>query len=772
MMLKRVAVLVLFATCSLSLAGSLYPGTVWARGGPNTGVYDFVALSPDETKLACLNNSGIKIHDAATGKILQVIPPRNTGFAIFGASPRYLKWKNDGTVVYAEDGLGVSGFSPTTGLPVTGVLYNGTWGWDISTDGQVVAGGLGSSQFGWWNTSTGQMIHQRPGFWPRFSKDGGRIAFYDGNLADSTFRIVDVSTNFEWASVTGVSPSRYPEWHPNDTVVAFDRGWQGVSLKSMYSGVTSASSHISTGSGSMFTRFDPDMDRLACWQPNDGQIHFYDLPTEPLKFIDRMIAGRPGTFTWSNDSRYLFACKGTTEAAWSEFSAIRKYHVGPLVPVQELSDFDFGIVSSAISRDGSRIFLGSAGPIDAIGARSRLYAANGDLISMSFKNKQVSEARLMDGGSRVICQIAYDRIGIYSLGSPKPEFEFQVPGGYRAWDISEDDGLLVFCTTNGYIKGISLDTGQELWSIGGGSFSSPAVLMAQNEKAFYVFNFGASFRYSLPELTRIQVPGVSSTTRPVSMKTDPTVISCVGDRLIFTNMDTWVTHEHKSESPSHDLFSPFLPEDQSYVLTSGRPFNYVFRRHDGKVLTKFPNPLNEGAWGSARQFSIAGDSRTFSFGSGTVGGVAKANWGHVSGQLDLAGEPGKRHSATVQVLKDGAVVDEISKMYVDEHGRFGFCTTERGDLEFRILVPRWLSVRTSVSGMGDYGVEGLFLPMLGGDCDADNYVGTDDYLILSAAFDKGNGDPGYDSRAEFTGDGFIGTDDYIVLNEAFDQSGS
>jgi len=58
-----------------------------------------------------------------------------------------------------------------------------------------------------------------------------------------------------------------------------------------------------------------------------------------------------------------------------------------------------------------------------------------------------------------------------------------------------------------------------------------------------------------------------------------------------------------------------------------------------------------------------------------------------------------------------------------------------------------------------------------GDCNDDNEIGTDDYLILNAAFDTSQGNAGFDSRADLNGDGQVGTDDYLILNENFDQAG-
>lgn len=61
--------------------------------------------------------------------------------------------------------------------------------------------------------------------------------------------------------------------------------------------------------------------------------------------------------------------------------------------------------------------------------------------------------------------------------------------------------------------------------------------------------------------------------------------------------------------------------------------------------------------------------------------------------------------------------------------------------------------------------------LLSGDCDNDNYVGTNDYLILSESFDAGVGEPKYDARADLDRDGAVTTNDYLLLNENFDETG-
>jgi len=58
-----------------------------------------------------------------------------------------------------------------------------------------------------------------------------------------------------------------------------------------------------------------------------------------------------------------------------------------------------------------------------------------------------------------------------------------------------------------------------------------------------------------------------------------------------------------------------------------------------------------------------------------------------------------------------------------------------------------------------------------GDCDGNNSVTTDDYLIFNGAFDTSFGDPLFDPRADLDGDHHVTTDDYLLLSNNFDQDG-
>jgi|GEM_PF-5712918 len=103
-----------------------------------------------------------------------------------------------------------------------------------------------------------------------------------------------------------------------------------------------------------------------------------------------------------------------------------------------------------------------------------------------------------------------------------------------------------------------------------------------------------------------------------------------------------------------------------------------------------------------------------------------------------------------------------------------FSSSLRGKVNLSIKASKWLRrTKEVVVPFEDGSVDisaGTF-SLSAGDADNDNYIGTDDYTILNAAFDTSIGDPGWDARADFNGDGTISTDDYLLLNNNFDRDG-
>jgi len=61
--------------------------------------------------------------------------------------------------------------------------------------------------------------------------------------------------------------------------------------------------------------------------------------------------------------------------------------------------------------------------------------------------------------------------------------------------------------------------------------------------------------------------------------------------------------------------------------------------------------------------------------------------------------------------------------------------------------------------------------LINGDVNNDNFVGFDDFDILSASFNLSSTDTGYEVGADLNGDDFVGFDDFDILSANFNTSG-
>ncbi len=93
-----------------------------------------------------------------------------------------------------------------------------------------------------------------------------------------------------------------------------------------------------------------------------------------------------------------------------------------------------------------------------------------------------------------------------------------------------------------------------------------------------------------------------------------------------------------------------------------------------------------------------------------------------------------------------------------------------GSYTVRIKPAHWLgAVATANTTSGP--VTGADFQLINGDINNDNFVGFDDFDILSAAFGSGVGDPGYVVFADLNGDEFNGFDDFDILSSNFGTGG-
>lgn len=143
----------------------------------------------------------------------------------------------------------------------------------------------------------------------------------------------------------------------------------------------------------------------------------------------------------------------------------------------------------------------------------------------------------------------------------------------------------------------------------------------------------------------------------------------------------------------------------------------------------------------------------------------------VFGKIGLAGlkPTPEGRIGEVEVFENGTLRETIPLRF-REDGAFGFAPPVKGLLKLRFKLLKGLKKSVEVNFTGaPLSIPGFV--MTNGDCDGDNYIGTDDYLILNQSFDRTFEETGYDDRADLDGDGYVGTDDYLLFNAGFDMQG-
>lgn len=94
-----------------------------------------------------------------------------------------------------------------------------------------------------------------------------------------------------------------------------------------------------------------------------------------------------------------------------------------------------------------------------------------------------------------------------------------------------------------------------------------------------------------------------------------------------------------------------------------------------------------------------------------------------------------------------------------------------GNYDIYLQGPTWLSKGVFNQALTTSDLSAFDFSLINGDCDNNDAITTDDYLIISNAFDTGVGDELFDARGDLNGDGFITTDDYLILSGDFDLAG-
>lgn len=189
---------------------------------------------------------------------------------------------------------------------------------------------------------------------------------------------------------------------------------------------------------------------------------------------------------------------------------------------------------------------------------------------------------------------------------------------------------------------------------------------------------------------------------------------------------------------------------QRYQVIGSAPANATLARAE---MVAYGQANAAGTWGGGNSF---------------LDNASVTETGTLSGSVTLEGWlPSPEGQILNLEISQGGNPVETVPAYVEANGSFVAATTATGTVTVRAKGSHWLSNSAEIT-IGS--TSGTFF-LKNGDCDGNNVITTDDYLILSNSFDKSVGDEGYDSRADLDGNESITTDDYLLLSNNFDLEG-
>lgn len=181
----------------------------------------------------------------------------------------------------------------------------------------------------------------------------------------------------------------------------------------------------------------------------------------------------------------------------------------------------------------------------------------------------------------------------------------------------------------------------------------------------------------------------------------------------------------------------------------------IFGYRNGATRTTFLGPTNGLAQGSTKLYSISSKAKK-----------------RVSGKVTLQEYFGAYPTSVDIQFLDIYNLNVIATVNAPLGAGHTFDIEAPANSEWYIAVKHghWLRQLRGINTTNANAVNQNF-SLLNGDCDGDNYVSTDDYLILSNAFDTIVGDELYDERGDLDGTGYVNTDDYLILSDNFDIYG-
>ncbi len=156
--------------------------------------------------------------------------------------------------------------------------------------------------------------------------------------------------------------------------------------------------------------------------------------------------------------------------------------------------------------------------------------------------------------------------------------------------------------------------------------------------------------------------------------------------------------------------------------------------------------------------------------------IAQNGNGKISGNIvfsALSGSAPVVRTATVKVLDwvNGSVLDS-QVVTTAPNGDYSLFSTARGNVRIQIDADHFLKKYATYHVFLNDPITGINAALINGDINDDNFIGFDDYDILTAAFNLSEGDPGFVIGADLNEDLFVGFDDFDILSANFNTSGN